>query len=237
MWVVKRVLQKWLYRRGPKQIALIRWTLAASASRISVRSAEKSMGKGRLVLWVSSLVVSIFLACLFPALTIQAQQTAFDLNGKAVNPLDQASGRIVVLVFLRQDCPVSSRYAPVIQQISARYQHDTSFFLVYPDKSESPQTIRKYLADYGYVLPALRDPEHALVKEAQVEITPEAAVFNRERKLVYHGRIDNWYVEFGRSRSAPTTHELSDAIQAAMAGKPVAETAVRGVGCYISDLE
>jgi hypothetical protein len=76
-----------------------------------------------------------------------------------------------------------------------------------------------------------------LVKKAHVEITPEAAVFNRERKLVYHGRTDNWYVEFGSPRPAPTKHELSDAIQAAMAGKPVAENAVRGVGCYISDLE
>ena len=61
-------------------------------------------------------------------------------------------------------------------------------------------------------------------------------MFDLERKLVYHGRIDNWYVEFGSSRPAPTTHELSDAIQAAMKGKPVAKT-VKGVGCYISDLD
>ena len=142
-----------------------------------------------------------------------------------------------MLVFLRQDCPVSSRYAPVIQQISARYERDASFFLVFPDKDESAQSIRKYLPDYGYHLPALRDPEHALVKQAQAEITPEAAVFNRDDKLVYHGRIDNWYVEFGRSRPAPTTHELSDAIDAAIAGKPPADGAVKGVGCYISDLE
>ncbi|MFZ0537306.1 MAG: hypothetical protein WAM47_10605, partial [Candidatus Sulfotelmatobacter sp.] len=86
-------------------------------------------------------------------------------------------------------------------------------------------------------LPALRDPEHALVKQARAEITPEAAVFNREGKLIYHGRIDNWYVEFGRSRPAPTTHELSDAIAAAIAGRPLANPAVKGVGCYISDLE
>ncbi len=142
-----------------------------------------------------------------------------------------------MLVFLRQDCPVSSRYAPVIQQISQHYRRDASFFLVYPDKDESAQTIRKYLTDYGYHLPALRDPEHALVKEARAEITPEAAVFNREGKLIYHGRIDNWYVEFGRSRPAPTTHELSDAIAAAIAGRPLANPAVKGVGCYISDLE
>jgi hypothetical protein len=182
-------------------------------------------------------LAALFLAGMVSAVVAQTQQTAFDLDGKAVDPFAQASTKVVVLVFLRRDCPVSGRYAPVIQQISARYQHDASFFLVYPDKSESSEPIRKYLADYGYRLPALRDPQHVLVKQARAEITPEAAVFNHERKLVYHGRIDNWYVEFGRSRPAPTTHELSDAIQAAMAGKPVADGAVKGVGCYISDLE
>jgi thiol-disulfide isomerase/thioredoxin len=192
---------------------------------------------GKFLSWfIGSLLASVFVAGLTPA-SAQTQQTAFDLDGGAVDPLAQGTNRIVVLVFLRPDCPISSRYAPVIQQISARYQHDTSFFLVYPDKNESPQSIRNYLAEYGYALPALRDPEHVLVKQAHAEITPEAAVFDLERKLVYHGRIDNWYVEFSSSRPAPTTHELSDAIQAAMKGKPVAKNAVKGVGCYISDLD
>ncbi|MGC2552775.1 MAG: redoxin family protein [Candidatus Sulfotelmatobacter sp.] len=195
------------------------------------------MGRSRFVFRGGTFLAGIFFVCLSCGALAQAQQTAFDLDGKPSNPVAQASGRVVVLVFLRQDCPVSSRYAPVIQQISEHYQRDASFFLVYPDKDESAQTIRKYLIDYGYHLPALRDPEHALVKEARAEITPEAAVFNREGKLIYHGRIDNWYVEFGRSRPAPTTHELSDAIDAAIAGKTPADPAVKGVGCYISDLE
>ncbi len=195
------------------------------------------MGRGRFVFRGCIFLAGIFFACLGCGALAQTQQTAFDLDGKPSDPLAQASSKIVVLVFLRQDCPVSSRYAPVIQKISERYQHDASFFLVYPDKTESAQRIRKYLADYGYHLPALRDPEHALVKSALAEITPEAAVFNREGKLIYHGRIDNWYVEFGRSRPAPTTHELSDAIGAAISGKPLANGGVKGVGCYISDLE
>ncbi len=93
------------------------------------------------------------------------------------------------------------------------------FWLVYPDKNDSPQLIRKYLADYGYHLPALRDPEHSLAKLSHVQITPEAAVFDREHRLVYDGRIDDWYLDLGRARTAATTHELEDAIHAALAGK------------------
>ncbi len=180
------------------------------------------------------MIVTTLLLC---SALAAAQQSAVDLDGHAVNPLATDSGKIVVLVFLRRDCPVSSRYAPVIQQISKEYADRANFWLVYPDKSESPEAIRKYLQDYGYHLPALRDPEHVLVKLGHAQITPEVAVFDRGHQLVYDGRVDNWYVDLGRARPAATTHELDDAIRAAMAGKTVAKSEVRGVGCYISDLE
>jgi len=168
---------------------------------------------------------------------VGAQQTAFDLDGRATNPLLADSSKVTVLVFVRTDCPVSSRYAPVVQQISKQYADRAKFWIVYPDKTETPQSIRKYLSDYGYNLPALRDPAHTLVKLGRVQITPEVAVFNRNHQLVYDGRIDDWYVDLGRARSAPTTHELEDAIHAAAAGTTLAKAEVRGVGCYISDLE
>ncbi len=179
-------------------------------------------------------VLTALLACSGLAL---AQQTATDLDGHALNPLAAGSGKIVVLVFLRRDCPVSSRYAPIIQKIGRQYAATTNFWLVYPDKADSPEAIRNYLQDYGYHLPALRDPEHELVKLGRAQITPEVAVFDRNHRLLYDGRIDNWYVDLSRARPAATTHELEDAIRAALAGKPIAEQEVRGVGCYISDLE
>lgn len=166
-----------------------------------------------------------------------AQQTALDLDGKRVDPLQSKTGRLVVLVFVREDCPVSGRYAPTIQRISAEHRKDARFYLVFPDKSELPSDIRKYLRDFRYSIPGLRDPMHALVKQAHAQVTPEAAVFDAKGALVYHGRIDNLYQTFGRARSEPTTHELEDAIQAALAGRAPATKEVAGVGCYISDLQ
>jgi hypothetical protein len=169
--------------------------------------------------------------------TTGVAQSGVDLDGKNIDPLASSSGKIVVLVFVRRDCPVSSRYAPVIQRISADHEHDANFWLVDPDKADSADAIRKYLADYGYQLPALRDPNQALVKLAHVEITPEAAVFDQRRRLIYDGRIDNWYVDLTHSRPAASTHELEDAIHAALDGRPLDRREVRGVGCYISDIE
>ncbi|MFL6446024.1 MAG: redoxin domain-containing protein [Candidatus Sulfotelmatobacter sp.] len=164
-------------------------------------------------------------------------QQALDLDGHAVDPFVAASGKPVVLVFLRRDCPVSGRYAPTIQKISREYAARASFWLVYPDRTDNSQEIRKSVADYGYTLPVLRDPDHALVKLSRVQITPEVAVFDRDRQLIYDGRIDDWYIDLSRARPAPTTHELRDAISAARARTKLAQKEVRGVGCYISDVE
>jgi thiol-disulfide isomerase/thioredoxin len=166
-----------------------------------------------------------------------AQQSALELDGRPADPVKPSSEKIAVLIFVRTDCPVSSRYAPVIQQLREHNLTDTNFFLVFPDKSESAASIRKYVHDFGYKMPALRDPGHVLVKRSQAQFTPEAAVFDRKGELVYHGRIDNLYQAFGRARLAPTTHELEDAIQAALAGRLPAAKEVAGVGCYISDLQ
>jgi thiol-disulfide isomerase/thioredoxin len=166
-----------------------------------------------------------------------AQALAIDLAGNPLDPLKASPGKVVILIFVRTDCPISNRYAPTIQKLSAEYAGKVSFWLVYPARAESAEMIRKHEHDFGYTLPALRDVQHSLVKLSRVSITPEAAVFDANRQLIYHGRIDDLYQDFGRARPAPTTHELDDAIRAATAGKvPAADTAP-AVGCYISDLE
>ncbi len=182
------------------------------------------------------LIVAAWLASL-ASTSPGAQNTGFDLAGNPVDPLKAAGGKVVVLVFVRTDCPVSNRYAPTIQKLSAEHAGKVAFWLVYPSKSESAEAIRKHEREFGYKIPALRDPQHVLVKESQVEITPEAAVFDAGKRLIYHGRIDDLYEDIGRSRRAATTHELEDAISAALSGKALAVDAAHGVGCYISDLE
>ena len=143
-----------------------------------------------------------------------ASSTAEDLRGKPTDPLTSSHGQVVVLLFVRTDCPISNRYAPLFESLSEKFHDRATFWLVYPDSSESVQQIRAHLSSYHYSLPALRDTHHQLVKRAQATITPEAAVFDPSGKLLYHGRIDNQYEELGApARPAATTHELEDAIK------------------------
>jgi len=117
--------------------------------------------KGREDSGAGFLVALLYLAIL-PTFC-SGQHAALDLEGRSVNPLNWNTGQVVVLVFVREGCPVSGRYAPTIQRISEAHQKDARFYLVFPDRSESSSTIRNYLKDFGYSIPGLRDPDRALV--------------------------------------------------------------------------
>ena len=170
--------------------------------------------------------------------TPAANLVGIDLQGRPINLVHAADGEITVLIFVRTDCPISNRYAPTLQKLAAEHAGKARFWLVYPDKSESASDIERHLRQYNYQqISGVRDPEHDLVKAAQAQITPEAAVFDKNSHLIYHGRIDNWYQSFGHARSAPTTHELDDAINAALEGKPVPAAETKAVGCYIADVQ
>jgi hypothetical protein len=163
-------------------------------------------------------------------------QNHVDGSSPAEDPWARIPGKVVVLIFVRTDCPIANRYAVEISRLQAAHATDATFWLVYPDKRETPEAIRKHDLEYHLALPVLRDPQRALAKRAQVSVTPEAAVFDVRGHLVYHGRIDNRFEDFGRARPDPTTHELAEAIVAAVSGHPATLPSVPAVGCFLSDL-
>ena len=111
------------------------------------------------------------------------------------------------------------------------------FWLVYPDRAETAQQIEKQIAEYSLPGKVARDPEHVLARRGHATVAPEAAVFNAAGRLVYHGRIDDRWIDAGKSRPAARTHDLEDAISATLAGKPVSVAETRAIGCYLADVE
>jgi hypothetical protein len=184
--------------------------------------------------------MALFSAVLLAAWGAVAQPSGLrlaDWEGKLVDPFEAKEAKAIVFVFVATDCPISNRYAPEIRRLQSRYGAlGVVFWLVYPDPDTSAEAIRKHRQEYQYSFGALRDPKHALVAKAKVRVTPEAAVFLANGNLVYHGRIDDRYVELGKERPSATTHDLQDVLQAIVDGRPVARARTRAVGCYIPDV-
>jgi hypothetical protein len=171
---------------------------------------------------------------LFAASTLCAQSLSLDVDGQAMDVLGASASKVAVFVFVRTDCPISNRYAPEIQRLYTKFERlGVTFWLGYPNRDDSAQSIRKYLAEYGYAIGALRDPQHTLVGLAKISLTPEAAIFGPGQRLLYHGRIDDRYVDFGKARPAPTSHDLETAIEAVLAGRVPPLAATRVIGCSI----
>ena len=155
------------------------------------------------------------------------------LAGLLLSLLVAQADRPTVYVFTTTDCPISNRYAPEIQRLAAKHGDKAKFVLVYPVPSDTPEIIRAHHQKFGYSIEFMRDTQ--LVKKTGVTVTPEVAVM-RGAQLLYRGRIDDRYVELGRERPKPTTHDLDDALTALSAGKSVATRETRAVGCILSDL-
>jgi hypothetical protein len=173
-----------------------------------------------------------------PAAVIPGGIILLDLDGRPHGLLLGDRRPITVVVFTRTDCPISNRAAPEIRQLYENYHpRGVEFYLIYVDPRERPDTIRTHLKEYEYPSPALRDPEHALVAATGATVTPEAVVFDVNHRIAYRGRIDDRNAEIGQSRSVATKHDLAEAIEATLAGQPVAEPVTKAVGCPIADLK
>jgi len=151
------------------------------------------------------------------------------------DPLANVAGeKAAVLLFVARDCPVSNAYAPEIKRIIARYSSQKVLFsLVYPDPDTSPAVARQHAREYGYTCPLLLDPAHRLARRAGATVTPEAAVFSPGGKLLYRGRIDDLYLGFGKRRDHAIRHDLRDALDAVLGGRPVAAPRTQAVGCFL----
>ena len=159
-----------------------------------------------------------------------------DLDNQKVYPF-RSMNKGSVFLFLSSDCPISNRYAPEIERLQAEFGgKGMAFWTVYPNTDESPEKIRKHTQEYFHNVHVLRDPQHALVKISQVKVTPEAAVFLPNGKLIYHGRIDDRNVDFGVERQQTTRHDLEEVLTALAEGRQITPASTTAVGCYISGL-
>lgn len=165
---------------------------------------------------------------------VNASTSVLDIFGHPVDPLQNISGEAVVFLFLSTECPVSNRYAPEIERLRARFSpRGAVFWLVYPNVDETAEAIQRHVNEYHLTAASLRDPSHVLVERAQASVTPEAAVFDKTARLVYHGRIDDRCVVLGQERPEATRHDLEEAIQSVLEGRPVKVSATRAIGCSI----
>ena len=60
---------------------------------------------------------------------------------------------------------------------------------------------------------------------------------DRPGKIRYSGRIDNYYADLGKPRRQATVHDLTESLDAIVAGRAVSNPETPAVGCFIMSPE
>ncbi len=97
----------------------------------------------------------------------------------------------------------------------------------FPD--DSPEQMIVKIKEWKLDFPYLVDESQKIADVFKAQCTPDIYLFNKNRELVYHGRIDdNW-----KDEAAVTREELKEAMNNMAAGRPLDAKQFPSMGCSI----
>ncbi len=162
--------------------------------------------------------------------------THFSLQGAGgkVVRLDDFAGKVgVVLFFTGNDCPNSNKYIPRMVELAGRYEPRQMAFLgVNSNAGATAADVAAHAREHGISFPVCRDEGNVVADLAGVEQTCAVVVLDPRGVVRYHGAIDDQFGK-GTVRRSPTQNYLADALDAILAGRPVAVAATEAIGCRI----
>lgn len=157
-------------------------------------------------------------------------------TSKQVSLQEIKSDKATVIMFICNHCPYVKHIQQKLAEIAKTYQaKGVSFAAIssndvknYP--ADSPDNMRREAEKHHYTFPYLYDETQAVAKAYHAACTPDFYVFDSNLACVYRGRFD----DATPGNSNPVTgRELSHALDAVLAGKPVSTDQKASVGCNI----
>jgi len=142
--------------------------------------------------------------------------------------------KVLVVIFMCNHCPYVQAVWKRLVDLQEKYKEYVRFVGINPNKNpeypeETIEMMAEYYSKYGMNFPYLIDETQEVAMAYKAQCTPDIYVFDEERKLVYHGRIDdNW-----KDENAVTKKDLDEAISAILGGRNVPEPQYPSMGCSI----
>jgi peroxiredoxin len=155
---------------------------------------------------------------------------------------DYAESEVLVIAFTCNHCPTAQLYEGRIKQLAADYKEKGVALVAiepnspkavrldemgYTDVSDSLEEMKIRAAYRHFNFPYLYDGETQSVSRSYgPSATPHLFIFDKNRKLRYQGRVDN-----NPREPLVTKQDARNAIDALLAGKPVAVAKTPSIGC------
>jgi peroxiredoxin len=159
-----------------------------------------------------------------------------DTSGKIVSLKDFVSAPALVVVFMCNHCPYVKHIRFELARLAKYYQPKGAAFVGissndaknYP--ADNPEAMSAEARSAGYTFPYLYDETQQVAKDYRAACTPDFYVFDRDKRLVYRGQLD----DSRPGNGVPVTgKDLRAALDAALSGKSAPVTQKASIGCNI----
>lgn len=142
--------------------------------------------------------------------------------------------KLLCIIFSCNHCPYVKAYEDRIIAIQRDFQNDLQIVAInsndelnYPE--DSFEEMKKRAKEKNFNFPYLRDSDQNIADAYGATHTPEIFLFDKERKLQYHGKIDdNWNYP-----NQVKEHYLRNAIIDLLEGREVKVKETYTIGCTI----
>lgn len=159
-----------------------------------------------------------------------------NVDGRMVGRDDFRGAPALLVIFMCNHCPYVKHVADALAALGREYQArgvavvGISSNNVASHPADSPEQMVAEAEQRGYSFPYLYDETQEVAKAYRAACTPDFYVFDREQRLVYRGQMDGSRPESG----VPVTGaDLRAALDAVLAGRPVAAEQRPSMGCNI----
>jgi peroxiredoxin len=171
------------------------------------------------------------------SIAIGTDAPSFDLpgvDGSNHRLDDYADAAVLILIQSCNHCPYVQAWERRMKAIQADYAERGVRLVAissndaqrYPD--DSFEAMQRRAREQEFNFDYLYDESQDIARALGSERTPEVFVFDRDRRLVYHGAIDD-----SRDEDAVQRNYLREAIEAALRGIDPPEAETPPVGCSV----
>ena len=158
------------------------------------------------------------------------------LDGRSVSLRDFEVDPAILIMFICNHCPYVQHVRPELGRLADDYGPrglavaaiNSNSLETHPQ--DGPDSMKELAIAEGWDFPFLFDETQAVARRYKAACTPDFFLFDLDRKLVYRGQLD----DSRPGNGIPVTGaDLRAAIEAVLAGRPVAADQKPSLGCNI----
>jgi len=162
----------------------------------------------------------------------------FDLpgtDGKVHRLEDAKDSPLLLVVFSCNHCPYAQAWEGRLIALAREFApKGLATVMINPNETEHyPDDRMERMVERarqkGYPFPYLRDDTQEVARAYGALVTPHTYLFGRDRRLLFQGRVDDHHEDPAKVRHP----YLRNAIESALAGRPIEPSTTSVLGCSI----